>query len=66
MKNDLEDEAIPSLRLLLQHLCVKVPDKAEYRAKTAETVALILTYMPINHRAKFIEWLYKYSRNVKV
>ncbi|XP_033638776.1 condensin-2 complex subunit D3-like [Asterias rubens] len=66
MKNDLEDEAIPSLRLLLQHLCVKVPDKAEYRAKTAETVALILTYMPINHRAKFIEWLYKYSRNVKI
>ena len=30
------ESCLHSVRILLQHLCVKVPDKADYRSKVAE------------------------------
>ena len=30
------ENVLPSVRILLQHMCMKVPDKAEYRSKVAQ------------------------------
>ena len=30
------ENVLPSVRILLQHVCMKVPDKSEYRSKVAQ------------------------------
>ncbi len=66
MAKELGDSALSSVRVLLQHLCVKVPDKIEYRTQTANTIANILSQVPSDCHARFMQWVYKYSKNVKV
>ena len=63
---ELGAQSLPSIRVLLQHLCVKVPDKMEYRTQCALTVAAVLGKVPADCHARFMQWLYKYSKNVKV
>ncbi len=36
MKKLKQDEILPAVRVLLQHMCTKVADKAEYRSKVAK------------------------------
>ncbi|XP_078451127.1 condensin-2 complex subunit D3 isoform X3 [Lampetra planeri] len=60
------EKCIPLLRILLQHICVKVPDKADYRGHAAQAVCKLLDCMSNSAYAEFIEWLYKYSQNAKV
>ena len=66
MSTELAEHALASVRVLLQHMCVKVPDKIEYRTHTARTLATILGMVPADCHARFMQWLYKYSKNVKV
>ncbi|XP_071957014.1 condensin-2 complex subunit D3-L-like, partial [Antedon mediterranea] len=54
-----------SVRVLLQHLCVKVPDRSEYRPRIAVAMTSILAVLPSNFNAAFMQWLYKYSKNTK-
>lgn len=60
------EESVNSARILLQHLCSKVPDKAEYRAKTAQSVVEITKFLPVVAYAKIVQWLKVFSRNEKV
>ncbi|NXS51428.1 CNDD3 protein, partial [Brachypteracias leptosomus] len=64
--DELKEVAFPILRILLQHICTKVPDKAEYRTYAAQALVTLLDKFPSSEFADFITWLYKYSRNTKI
>ncbi|NXX56030.1 CNDD3 protein, partial [Scopus umbretta] len=63
--DELKEVVFPVLRILLQHICTKVPDKADYRMYAAEALVNLLNKLPCIEFADFIAWLYKYSRNTK-
>uniref|UniRef100_A0A4W3H7X5 Non-SMC condensin II complex, subunit D3 n=1 Tax=Callorhinchus milii TaxID=7868 RepID=A0A4W3H7X5_CALMI len=58
--------ALPTLRILLQHICAKVPDKLEYRSCAAQSVVQLLKKLPSADYATFLDWLFKYSQNSKI
>ncbi|KAM9269472.1 condensin-2 complex subunit D3 [Morus bassanus] len=64
--DELKEVVFPVLRILLQHICTKVPDKAEYRTYAARALVNLLNKLPCIEFADFIAWLYKYSHNPKV
>ncbi|XP_064327032.1 condensin-2 complex subunit D3 [Phalacrocorax carbo] len=64
--DELKEVAFPILRILLQHICTKVPDKADYRTYAAQALVNLLNKLPCIEFADFIAWLYKYSCNTKV
>ncbi|KAM6238226.1 condensin-2 complex subunit D3 [Porphyrio hochstetteri] len=64
--DELKEVAFPVLRILLQHICTKVPDKADYRTYAAQALVTLLNKLPCTEFADFIAWLYKFSRNAKV
>ncbi|KAI6073161.1 Condensin-2 complex subunit D3 [Aix galericulata] len=63
---ELKEVAFPVLRILLQHICTKVPDKADYRTYAAQALVNLLNKLPCIEFADFIAWLYKYSHNSKI
>ncbi|XP_074890961.1 condensin-2 complex subunit D3 isoform X4 [Buteo buteo] len=64
--DELKEVIFPVIRILLQHICTKVPDKADYRTYAAQAVVNLLNKLPCIEFADFMAWLYKYSRNTKV
>ncbi|NXR00167.1 CNDD3 protein, partial [Sagittarius serpentarius] len=62
----LKEVVFPVLRILLQHICTKVPDKADYRTYAAQALVNLLNKLPCIEFADFMAWLYKYSRNAKI
>ncbi|NWS73086.1 CNDD3 protein, partial [Crotophaga sulcirostris] len=64
--DELKEVVFPVLRILLQHICTKVPDKADYRTYAAQALVNLLSKLPCTEFADFIAWLYKYSRNTKI
>ncbi|NWU63863.1 CNDD3 protein, partial [Pterocles burchelli] len=64
--DELKEVAFPVLRILLQHICTKVPDKADYRTYAAQALVNLLDKFPCREFAEFIAWLCKYSHNSKV
>ncbi|XP_030849692.1 condensin-2 complex subunit D3 [Strongylocentrotus purpuratus] len=66
MYKEVGEKALPFMRVLLQHMCVKVPDKVEYRSRVSHTIARILTGMPAETEASFVKWLFLYSKNAKI
>ncbi|XP_060106445.1 condensin-2 complex subunit D3 [Heteronotia binoei] len=66
LTEELGEVAFPVLRILLQHICVKVPDKSEYRTHAALALSQLLHQLPCTQHADFIAWLYRYSCNSKI
>ncbi|NXN61876.1 CNDD3 protein, partial [Rynchops niger] len=64
--DELKEVVFPVLRILLQHICTKVPDKADYRTYAAQALVNLLNKLPSIEFADFIAWFYKYSRNTKI
>ncbi|CAH2320490.1 condensin-2 complex subunit D3, partial [Pelobates cultripes] len=64
--DELKDVAFPVLHILLQHICVKFPDKSDYRISAAQVLVKLLEKFPNAEYASFIDWLYKYSQNSKI
>ncbi|XP_067827123.1 condensin-2 complex subunit D3 [Heptranchias perlo] len=64
--DEVKEIALPVLRILLQHICTKVPDKAEYRTHGAQALVKLLTKLPCVDLAAFLDWLHKYSQNSKM
>uniref|UniRef100_A0A8C3QGX2 Condensin-2 complex subunit D3 n=1 Tax=Cyanoderma ruficeps TaxID=181631 RepID=A0A8C3QGX2_9PASS len=63
--DELKEAVYPVLRILLQHICTKVPDKADYRTYAAQALVTLLDKLPCAEFAEFIAWLYKYSLTKK-
>ncbi|NXK88772.1 CNDD3 protein, partial [Formicarius rufipectus] len=61
--DELKETVFPVLQILLQHICIKVPDKADYRTHAAQALVTLLNKLPCVEFAEFISWLYKYSLN---
>ncbi|XP_039420704.1 condensin-2 complex subunit D3 isoform X1 [Corvus cornix cornix] len=59
--DELKEAIYPTLRILLQHICAQVPDKADYRTCAAQALATLLDKLPCAEFASFIAWLYKFS-----
>ncbi|XP_025088497.1 condensin-2 complex subunit D3-like [Pomacea canaliculata] len=57
--------AFVSIKILLQHMCMQVPDRAEYRSKTAQAVVEILKDFPDEIYAFMLKWIGILSRNEK-
>ncbi|XP_075695361.1 condensin-2 complex subunit D3 [Rhinoderma darwinii] len=64
--DEMKEVSFPVLLILLQHLCVKFPDKSEYRVSAAHALVKLLEKLPNPEYASFIDWLYKLSRNSKI
>ncbi|XP_067607724.1 condensin-2 complex subunit D3 isoform X1 [Pseudorca crassidens] len=64
--DELKESMFPVLRVLLQHICVKVVDKSEYRTSAAQSLVQLLSKLPCAEYASFVAWLYGYSRNAKI
>lgn len=52
--------------VLMQHLCMRVPERAEYRTLAAKAVVGIYSHSIGKLRHAFLEWLQKLGRNAKV
>ncbi|NXL62192.1 CNDD3 protein, partial [Chordeiles acutipennis] len=64
--DELKEVVFPVLRILLQHICAKVPDKADYRTYAAQALVNLLNKFPCTEFADFIAWLYKFSLSTKI
>ncbi|XP_021062241.1 condensin-2 complex subunit D3 [Mus pahari] len=64
--DELQASVFPILGTLLQHICAKVVDKAEYRTYAAQSLVQLLSKLPSEEYATFIAWFYKYSRSSKI
>ncbi|NWR34306.1 CNDD3 protein, partial [Tachuris rubrigastra] len=59
--DELKEAVFHLLRTFLQHICVKVPDKADYRTYAAQALVTLLNKLPHVEFAEFVSWLYKFS-----
>lgn len=65
MLTQIKEEAHEGVYILIQHLCIRVPDKAEFRQKTAQSVVEILRYLPTQLYKRLMKWFFKFSHNEK-
>ncbi|XP_066991019.2 condensin-2 complex subunit D3 [Anabrus simplex] len=61
----VKEESYKGVFIFVQHLCMSVIDKAEYRQKTAESVVCILRLLPAAVFDKTIKWFLKFSHSKK-
>ncbi|XP_068707976.1 condensin-2 complex subunit D3-L-like isoform X1 [Montipora foliosa] len=59
-------DMLNAVKVLVQHLCTNCPERAEYRGIVAKAVVNILENLPVTMFASLIEWINKYSKNVKI
>uniref|UniRef100_A0A8C4HUN4 Condensin complex subunit 1 C-terminal domain-containing protein n=1 Tax=Dicentrarchus labrax TaxID=13489 RepID=A0A8C4HUN4_DICLA len=65
--DELKELALPFLQILLQHICFQVnPLKSEYRSHGAQAVGMLTSQMASTDYARFIKWLFNFSRNSKM
>lgn len=56
---------IENVHILLQQLTTRVPEKADYRSYTCDSVLEILIPMSLLERMRFLKFLQRLSKNVK-
>ncbi|XP_028399882.1 condensin-2 complex subunit D3-like [Dendronephthya gigantea] len=61
-----EELALPAVRVLVQHLCMKVPDQAEFRNSVGKAITAILQSFPNDSLTDILSWITKYSKNSKI
>ena len=61
-----EDKIQSSVRTLIQHMCIKVTDRSEYRTKVAQAVVLLAQQFSDENYCKMIQWFYKLSKHSQV
>ncbi|XP_063077652.1 condensin-2 complex subunit D3 [Engraulis encrasicolus] len=64
--DELKEAVMPMLYVLVQHICDKMVEKADYRSKGSRAVGQLVMKMPLATRATFIQWLYGYSVKTQV
>ena len=50
------EAASKAVTILVQHLAVRVPDKAEYRREAAEAVVTLISGLSPSLRAETVQW----------
>ncbi|XP_035518951.1 condensin-2 complex subunit D3 [Morone saxatilis] len=64
--DELKELALPFLQILLQHICFQMVEKSEYRSHGAQAVGMLTSQMTSTDYARFIKWLFNFSRNSKM
>ncbi|XP_047460078.1 condensin-2 complex subunit D3 [Mugil cephalus] len=64
--NELKEPALPLLQVLLQHICFQMVEKSEYRSHGAQAVGMFTSQMESTDYARFIKWLFNFSRHTKM
>uniref|UniRef100_A0A8C4HSL5 Condensin complex subunit 1 C-terminal domain-containing protein n=1 Tax=Dicentrarchus labrax TaxID=13489 RepID=A0A8C4HSL5_DICLA len=64
--DELKELALPFLQILLQHICFQMVEKSEYRSHGAQAVGMLTSQMASTDYARFIKWLFNFSRNSKM
>ena len=57
MLKELGEACLVSVKILLQHMCMRVPDKAEYRSKAAQ-VALSAFFVDASQSGSVVNKLF--------
>ncbi|XP_050409981.2 condensin-2 complex subunit D3 isoform X2 [Patella vulgata] len=60
------EQTIPVISTLIQHMCTKVPDKADFRTTVAQAIVSLLQDFPPHSYAKLLEWLFQLSQHAKI
>lgn len=60
------DGVLSIIRIFLQNLCARVPDKVDYRTKVSQAILTIMKDFPTPEYASFVKWIVRYSKNAKV
>eukprot|EP01117_Protostelium_nocturnum_P014654 TRINITY_DN5598_c0_g2_i4.p1 TRINITY_DN5598_c0_g2~~TRINITY_DN5598_c0_g2_i4.p1 ORF type:complete len:837 (+),score=259.64 TRINITY_DN5598_c0_g2_i4:125-2635(+) len=60
-----EETLFDGVHALLQHVCMQVPDKAEYRNHAANAVEELYFSFPREERPRFLKFLQRFAKNVK-
>ena len=55
-----------SIRTLLQHMCTRVTDRAEYRGKVAQSVVTVTQHLSLPAYCAMVQWIHKLSRHTQV
>uniref|UniRef100_A0A665TJ21 Non-SMC condensin II complex, subunit D3 n=1 Tax=Echeneis naucrates TaxID=173247 RepID=A0A665TJ21_ECHNA len=63
---ELKELALPLLHVLLQHICFQMVEKSEYRSHGARAVGMLTSQMTSTDYARFLKWLYSFSRHSKM
>nr|XP_043901974.1 condensin-2 complex subunit D3 isoform X2 [Solea senegalensis] len=64
--DELKELALPFLQILLQHICIQMVEKSEFRSHGAQAVGMLLSEMSGTEYARFIKWLSNCSRSRKM
>ncbi|KAM9848224.1 condensin-2 complex subunit D3 [Aulostomus maculatus] len=64
--NELKELVLPFLQILLQHICIQMVEKNEFRTHGAQAVGTLISHMANTDYACFIKWLFKFSRHSKM
>ncbi|XP_072557992.1 condensin-2 complex subunit D3-L-like isoform X1 [Paramormyrops kingsleyae] len=64
--DELKEVVLPTLCILLQHICVQMVDKVEYRNSGAQAVVKLLAKMPCAEYTSFMKWFHAFSLHSKV
>uniref|UniRef100_A0AAQ6IKW9 Condensin-2 complex subunit D3 n=1 Tax=Anabas testudineus TaxID=64144 RepID=A0AAQ6IKW9_ANATE len=64
--NELKELALPFLQILLQHICFQMVEKSEFRSHGAQAVGMLISQMTSTDYARFVKWLYNFSRHTKM
>ncbi|XP_052797938.1 condensin-2 complex subunit D3-like [Mya arenaria] len=55
-----------SVRTLLQHMCTRVTDRAEYRTRVAHAIMTIAQQLPTQSYCAMVQWFHKLSRHSQI
>uniref|UniRef100_A0A2P2I5C0 Condensin-2 complex subunit D3-like n=1 Tax=Hirondellea gigas TaxID=1518452 RepID=A0A2P2I5C0_9CRUS len=61
----IKEHAYDGVYVLVQHLCLRVPDKADFRQKTSQSIVDILRHLPVKLYSRLMKWFFKFSHNEK-
>ncbi|XP_061601386.1 condensin-2 complex subunit D3 [Cololabis saira] len=64
--DELKEVVLPFLQILLQHICFQMVEKSEYRHHGAQAVGMLTSHMESTDYARFIKWLFNFSRHSKM
>ncbi|XP_042370567.1 condensin-2 complex subunit D3-like, partial [Plectropomus leopardus] len=64
--DELKELALPFLQILLQHICFQMVEKSEFRSQGAQAVGMLTSQMESQDYARFIKWLFNFSRHSKM
>ncbi|KAM9804090.1 condensin-2 complex subunit D3 [Neosynchiropus ocellatus] len=64
--DEMKEVGQPLLFIVLQHICIQMVEKSEFRMRGAQAVGMFTSQMGCKDYATFVEWLLKYSRQSKM